>query len=75
MEIRKFFKEELLKTSIESWFQGTMGGEISMCMFNDMDIDCSKECPEKIRKICDSGFLEEIENIISLAVSKGRKKH
>lgn len=55
-------------------FHVTMGGEISMCMFNDMDIDCSKECPEKIRKICDSGFSEEIENIISLAVSTGRKK-
>lgn len=55
-------------------FQGTMGGKISMCMFNDMDIDCSKECPEKIRKICDSGFSEEIENIISLAVNKSRQK-
>lgn len=55
-------------------FQGAIGGGIDMCMFNNMDIDCSKECPEKIRKICDSGFSEEIENIISLAVSKGRKK-
>lgn len=63
------------RESIKARFQGTIGGEISMCMFNDIDIDCSKECPEKIREICDSGFSEEIENIISLAVSKGRKKH
>lgn len=45
-----------------------------MCMFNDINIDCDKECPEKIRKICDSNFSKEIENIISLAVSESRQK-
>ena len=45
-----------------------------MCMFNDIDIDCDKECPEKIKALCESGFSEEIKNLISLAVSKGRQK-
>ena len=43
-------------------------------MFGDMDIDCNKDCPSKIRSLCDSNFSKELENIIHLAVSKARYK-
>lgn len=45
-----------------------------MCMFGDMDISCSTECPSKIQNLCDSSFSEELKNIVALAVSKGRQK-
>ena len=41
-----------------------------MCMFENINMDCNKDCPKQIKALCESGFSQQLQDIISLAVSE-----
>ena len=43
-----------------------------MCMFENINMDCNKDCPEQIKALCESNFSQQLQDIISLAVSTAR---
>ena len=41
-------------------------------MFENINIDCNKDCPEQIKALCVSGFSQQLQDIIALAVREAR---